>query len=434
MFFLLFLCYLIVFVLGLNSFRTRLNPVTASTVGFVACMCVCFANYSKWKMDDFHLNTFLILFFGSIGFAVGCLLVHLKYRKVHFAVDNYYRTFEVKNRYLFFYLIFVVAILLSSFKYLIDVTGADNISQAAFINYHAHFFEDDNTQYQLPLVLRLLKSNVMYLNYYFMFILANKLVYKEPIKRYYVILLICIVSSFAGLTSGSRGSLFEPIIYFYIVYSFLKNKKDGFKVGKKYNINNIVKLVVGGGFFIFLFVQAGSLFGRDTSEDDIQGYIYAYVGAQPKNLDLFMNEYHKPNTLPGSCTFGNLFSLFTNTKPLYELHSMRYVNGFGLGNVYTGYANYYYDFGVIGTIILLFFLGVFFQYLYIKSMRSDGLQKDYFLFSIFLYAYFMQGLILNFFGERVCLLFSPLTLKCIVVIYLFDYFVSHYTKYHITRY
>lgn len=426
MFILLFIIYLIIFILGLNLFKTRLNPITAFTGGFLACIFFCLANYSKWEMESFHFNTFCIMCFGGITFVLGCLWVQLKFRwRMQPNTDNLYRVFEVKNIYILIYLVYVIVIIWYSFNYLINVTGADNISQAAFINYHSGFVEGDNSQFQLPLLPRLLKSIVVYLNYYFLFILANKLVHKEPLKNELLLIAICFVSSFAGLTSGSRGSLFEPLLYFLCVYVCLKCKNS-----KRKNHIKLKKLLLGLFgvlFFLYLFFMSGSLFGRDTGDEDIIDYMSAYVGAQPKNLDLFMNEYHKPNMHPGAYTFSGIFSNFIEIKPVYEMSMPRWVNGYSLGNVYTGFSTYFYDFGVVGTIIFLFFIGIFFQVLYVKSLRSTGLRKRYFIFSIFFYAYFLQGLILNFFGERVCRLFSPLTLKCIIVIYIFDVVIRHIT-------
>lgn len=427
MFILLFLIYLIVFFVGLNIFRTRLNPITAFTVGFVGSMCVCLANYDKWGIDSFHINTFCILFFGCVGFLLGCFWVQNKYGKGDMGVDNSYRAFEINKIYLWGYLLFVIAIVIYSFKYLIDVTGADDLSQAAFINYHSGFVEGDSSQYQLPLIPRLLKSSVLYLNFYFLFILANKMVHKEPLMKNLDLLAICAVSSLGGITTGSRGSLFEPILYFFCVYLCLRNREGNHK-GNKRNIRKLLYVVLGGLGALFLFFKAGTLFGRETTDSDFMDYMSGYVGAQPKNLDLFMNEYHKPNPLPGSYTFSTLLSSFVEIKPVYEMSMPRWANGFSLGNVYSGFAVYYYDFGIVGTFFFLFFLGIFFQFLYVWSLKGKGLQKRYFLFKIFLYAYFLQGLIFNFFGERVCRLISPLTLKCIIVVYVFDILVRRFTK------
>lgn len=420
-----------IFLLGLNIFKTRLNPVTGFTAGFVVCMCVCLLNYDKWDLDSFHFNTFCILCLGCVSFFLGCLWIYLISKRRHNVTDNSYRSFEVNKKYLIVYLIFAVCVLFYSFKYLIEVTGAENISQAALINYHAHFVEEDNSQYQLPLVPRLLKSNISYLNYYFMFILANKIVHNEPFRKIWILLSICIVSSFSGLNSGSRGSLFEPILYFFIVYICLRAKTKGFD--KKLDFKKILLSFGVGILFLFLFIQAGSLFGRDTEDADIAEYIYAYVGAQPKNLDLFINETHQPNQYPGAYTFGAIYSNFVKIESLNELHIMRFIKGSSLGNVYSGFANYFYDFGVTGTIVFLFFLGIFFQSLYNLTIKRGGLRKKYFEFCIFIYAYFLQGLILNFFGERVCILFSPLFLKCIIVIYIFDFFVRRTTKCYIAN-
>lgn len=97
MFILLFFVYLVVFILGLNVFRTRLNPITAFTVGFVASMCVCLSNYDKWDMDRFHFNTFCLMCFGCLSFVLGCFWVQLVYGKRHVIIDSSYCVFKVKK-------------------------------------------------------------------------------------------------------------------------------------------------------------------------------------------------------------------------------------------------------------------------------------------------------------------------------------------------
>lgn len=427
MFILLFFVYLIVFILGLNVFRTRLNPITAFTVGFVASMCVCLANYDKWDMDRFHFNTFCLMCFGCLSFVLGCFWVQLVYGKRHVIIDSSYCVFKLKKIFLLAYLLFVIVIVLYSFRYLINATGADDITQAAFINYHSEFVEGDNSQYQLPFVPRILKSIVIYLNFYFLFIIANKLVNKEPIRDVLLLIVICVVSSMGNLTTGSRGSIFEPVLYFIILCICLKNRKKNNKK-KKLNIKRLFFIVFISTLVLFLFYKSGSLTGRDTSDSDFFEYMHSYVGAQPKNLDLFVNEYHKPNNFPGAYTFEYIFSSFIDVKPVFEMSMKRQVNGHSLGNVYSGFSTYYYDFGIVGSIIFCFLLGVFFQFLYVGSLKTAKLNKRYFLFRLFFYAYFLQGLILNFFGERVCRLFSPLTLKCIIVIFVFDYLIRRFTK------
>ena len=424
--------YFLVFIYGIKGFRCILNPITLFAIGLLLSMIVCIANYNEWDLKSFHLNTFSILLFSAISFVIGCLFIHYRYKRIKGTKDLSYLNFSLSKKWLIVYLIFSSAVVLYSFKYLIGTTGATNISEAAYINYRSNFVEGDSSLYMLPMIPRLLKSTVFYLNFYFCFILANKLANGEPLKNTILLILICIVSTLGGLTTGSRGSVFETVIYFIILYVFFKSRMNGFR--NKINLKQLLKASILCLLFLFLFFKSGTLVGRDTSEnDDILSYLSAYVGAQPKNLDLFMNESHFVHNIPGSHTFKYIYSIFVPIEPVYELSMFRFVNEYPLGNVYTGFANYYLDFGILGTIVFCFFLGAFFQYLFECSIKKTDLKKQYFSFKVFLYAYFAVGLLLNFFGERIGNLVSPNTLKCIVTIFVFDFIVRKFTKKSITN-
>ena len=89
-----------------------------------------------------------------------------------------------------------------------------------------------------------------------------------------------------------------------------------------------------------------------------------------------------------------------------------------LGNVYTCFQNYYIDFGIIGTFIIVSIIAIAIQYLFIKVNNSTVLNYSFFDFKLFLYAFVGRKLALSFFSESAISMINMGSIKMCIEIFL----------------
>ena len=132
-------------------------------------------------------------------------------------------------------------------------------------------------------------------------------------------------------------------------------------------------------------------------------YLAIYCGAEIKNLDTFLQEYDlNYYTNRNNMTFRTFiiwFSQKTDNPVTYKYDlPFRYVDGNNLGNVYTTFSSYIYDYGYKGMIILIMIMATIIEIIYEKSKRS--ILKDKPNIMILIYGYMFSSIILAFYSNK----------------------------------
>ena len=417
-----YLLLIILLALCIISFFINKKDIVAPafifSIGFViqAIFVVIYAK--KWEMG-LHLNTFFVITLGIAEFVIISYIVNLVFNfirknknKIEEKEQNkFLENIENKVEYLkinmtleILYLIFMLII---SGVYLYFVVKSVNGSFENILTIFEAMSKYDNLlkfsdeTIALPFLIKNLHELVIASGYWFVYVAINNFLSNKKINI--VEILIIIVSIVSSMLNGSRTIafmiMFAAIIMFIILLQKKKNKKNVITVKLVRNI------VILGCIFVVIFYFSAQAWGRVSKEDKMY-YFAIYCGAQVKNLDIYFQEkdYVKNNEIWGSQTFFSLvqtlgqkigFKDFKN----YRLDlPFREVNGLNLGNVYTTFYPYIYDFGYIGEFILVLIMAVISQVVY-EFVKNTKLNKNPKL-SILIYSNIVNCLILSFFSNK----------------------------------
>lgn len=127
---------------------------------------------------------------------------------------------------------------------------------------------------------------------------------------------------------------------------------------------------------ILLFYLIGRT-QNDLSLDNVMSSLFVYAGAPIFNLDIYLqNPWKQTHGLFGELTFIKLINWigikFDISSFIYELDLpfLSYQN-YALGNVYTTFYAFYYDFQFLGVVFLTLFMAIFSIWLYNKVRNED---------------------------------------------------------------
>lgn len=242
------------------------------------------------------------------------------------------------------------------------------------------------------------------ISYIWIYIISNNWICK--CKKYIVPMLISVILGVAnGIILGARGEALQLIVAFVVIYFFLRRKYNGWKTDIKLKQLFLMSLVI---FILAIsFKSFGNLLGRESvvkySVSAIDE-LAKYFGAEIKNLDIYLEKpfNHGMSSIPGSQTFGNILS-WIGTKLNFDWDISRElpfqkVNGISLGNVYTVFYAYIYDFGYFGMIVLNFIMAVSSQLFYEYSIVEK--KNEVISFRIIVCSYILFLTVFSFFGER----------------------------------
>ena len=215
---------------------------------------------------------------------------------------------------------------------------------------------------------------------------------------WYLMRLIPIVCFlFCSLISGSRNPLLQVVLGSAVtVYIFMRAKN---KFERKFKLKSAFKFIVIGIIVLVIFVQLKDLLGRTTQYNFLE-YIAEYIAAPIKNFDVFISkDLRNDSALWGRETFVSIWKFIGSLTGKTELINLpmnkefNFLNGMSLGNVYTSFREYYYDFGLAGIIILTTIHSFIFTSLYARLRKTSlNVFKTAINKKLLIYAFITQAL------------------------------------------
>ena len=148
------------------------------------------------------------------------------------------------------------------------------------------------------------------------------------------------------------------------------------------------------------------MIGREESENTAYQVAGVYCGEQIQNLDDYINGNQIiSSTVWGEYSFRDFYDKFENIgfielkNDARDLLIFNSSNGYGLGNVYSAFQNYYVDFGIEGTFLLCFLIGWFMQWLYLIIRKTNDFTSGIISLKTYLYAIIISSMFMSFFSE-----------------------------------
>ena len=306
-------------------------------------------------------------------------------------------------------------------KNVISTVGLSSFGKMMFAYrtaYNAGDIEQPGLLGQLVLLTTLLA-------YVFCYAFSYNIVYHGNIRHNYLNLIPIFILCISGLLDGARGKLVNIVLScVFFTYYFYQRKTNK----KKSNNSKIArKMILFGIVGMFIFIQLGSLLGRNKYNFGPMFEICEYAGAETILFDKYVNGDFLANTsgLWGQSTFENIYNYlqehFKLSIPDYNIYQYGMSNNIPLGNVYTALLPWYHDFGFLGVIIFSSLLGMTFSFVYRKM--GNIRKKNVASYCILMYGYFINCLFLFLFNDRFFSRVGPQLLRVFVYFWILKYFI-----------
>lgn len=217
---------------------------------------------------------------------------------------------------------------------------------------------------------------------------------KKDKKRNFILFLSSVASLPLPIMSSSRFTDVSIILFSLVLYIHFEYYHNG-KLGKSFFITSFILVLV---FYAFQYL--GTIIGRGQYNQ--LSFVYYYGGG----ISLFDNYIRNPFILnsnaPGYQTFANVYNFLKKIGVLdfsyNRSYPYGYVNGIGIGNVYSCLLSYFYDFGYEGVMIMSSIFGAIFGYMFekVKSIKLSGIKV-----SVICYFYITYTLVFSPYSENI---------------------------------
>ena len=406
----IYLLFIVLAIMLIILFKINKYDITSPAIvfifGFVFQAAWAMAYAEKWELG-LHLNTFLTITLGTLEFAVVCLLIKYIFSKkkkkeepAHLDIIKIANWKEIIylvciSGFTVLYLYLVVKAVDGSFNSLSSISDAI----AKFDKYSK--FTDSFEVVRMPFLVSNIRTAIIASGYWFGYVILNNFIVNKKVKVLEVI--IYIVTMILSVLSGSRTPAFMMIVALIAYFVILKAKNNNYKTNIDFKV--IRNIAIIGVVFVATFVSFGNLLGRNVQTKPVD-YLAIYIGAEVKNLDLFLqekdtyakNEIFASQTLkPLVETYGKKIG-FKGYKEYRLDLPFRSVKGNNLGNVYTTFYPYVYDFGYLGVAIFVFIMAAISQVVYEFIRRTN--MKLTPQISILMYGIIFGCLLLSFFSNK----------------------------------
>lgn len=394
--------------------KDMMQPAVIFCAVYILSIICVIMNIGKWNII-FRTNTFLVLALGGLEFVLICFGIHKIYAKKKEKVSNTEtqtatvieketeKSPEIKK-----YMVVLVCL------YNVIVLGLliyNVLSIAHQFGEYLNFTQaltlfKNNTSYEInaeiPHYMNLLGKPVIIFAYIFLYTFLKNIIRKEGkihqkiIKNWYYLIPV-FTYIFYEFTASNRLTILSLVLGGFTMALILWNQKNNWS--KAVRLRSIGRMVLCAICGLILFYFSASIIGRVNSRGPID-YITLYCGGSIECLNRFMQDPPEESNIVGKETFyyliRNLDSYgIIELEEKYPIH-LEFRNSYGnmIGNVYTAYRRWIYDFGIIGMIILQAIMAIFYQLFYetIKKRSKQG--KEINLLTI-LYAYMIYPIFLH---------------------------------------
>lgn len=391
---LLFICY------ECNE-KDVLCPSFLFTLSFIFSVFWACLFARQWELG-LHANTFLVIGLGVFEFIAVCLLVHYCFSKVYKhpgkKQNEFFLRIKIPVWVELLYLGFVVFICVWEIKEIVTWANMpfSSFSEAGRMIDNLKFQSFDKFAFSGKLAfLRLFMTAGAY---WFGYMLMNEIL---NLKKYDVIkIVIILLSIWSATLTGSRSSAMYILIGLFYTLLFLVQKK---KSTNQFLTRKMLFVIIAATIVVLgSFRAIGLLMHRTINQNTLQ-YLALYAGAEIKNLDSFLQEPRPYSSIWGSQTFIFLIRSFGRRLGIENAYyaldlPYRRINGFNLGNVYTVFYPFIYDFGYIGLFLLTAMMAAVSQSTYEISRNSRN--PDVSVVFTIIYATIVSTLLLAFFSNK----------------------------------
>lgn len=391
----------IVFISSILSYsffnKDLFSPTVMICISFMISIVLLFFNVERWSINLGIETIGCILVVIITSFVVEGYVKKLALRKINL-VNKSEKKFLKINGYMYIVLlgfsILEIALFWNEVVRISELARNMGYNGDILFNYRqitAHSTNLSAAEMMSPIIVQGSKI-VMAFSYISIYIFINNVfVNRGRIKdniRYIIPFILYFVLT---IMNASRITLISFFVSCIVMFYILLNKRDRWKVN--YSVKFIKIGIISFIIVIVGFVSLSYTVGRHTNNTFFET-VSVYLGAPILLFDLYLKSPKISNMYFGQETFVNLYKSLhklniIDSYPSFQTE-FRYINGYNLGNVYTGMRRPIQDFGYIGLILVIaIFVGIY-SYIYYKKIRGSkarpGKEIDVFIYSYFYYS------------------------------------------------
>lgn len=388
-------------------------PPVVLVAGYMFSIICASVNVERWSID-LHFNTFGVLVYGTMLFVVvGYIVKKYVQRKYTNNVSSVEKLdpINVNGKYLYLFIVFqvlVMSVWVWNIYSITDTLGTFNSFSERMVAFRRWSSYDTGwmSSYTYGFINQF-NQIVVISPYLFLYIIIKN--YFAQTQKYNITLSISILLSVIQiLLNGGRFGLIilflNSLLYYFVFYQKVHGHK--YEVNRKMLCIGFILLLLGLMLFFYLKSIVGR--GNDNMEiGDIIPYITMYVGGPIQLLDIFLQNPLESSEILGKETF---YTLNIQLQRLGVIDIEPYIKhlefrtastGVFLGNIYTAYRSYLYDFGIAGLTILPVIFSAIANFLYYKiiySYKKYDINYWLLLYSLFFYTIFCDFVRCSFFA------------------------------------
>lgn len=276
--------------------------------------------------------------------------------------------------------------------------------------------------FQLSTPLNLGISFTRAISYTSLFLLLTSIINRTSNWKWYVIPIACLFVNLV-LSTGRGGFINFVAVVIFDIYIICKIKgiKDINKKITRY-------AVVGFSVFMVIFLALGTLTGKDEVLS-VWDQISIYIGSSVLCFDYLLGHGGLDSSFFGMHTFKGFYGLLGRFTPgISSLgnHSEKVLWSNYSSNVYSAFGAYYADFGVIGSILFLVFVGYIFGKVWTKYINLRKVS----ILAVVYGRFFGYALCMFSIAERLCSEFLALNVFVEILMYymIFKYCLKYSYK------
>lgn len=376
-----------------------ITPSVLFCLGFSLCAVFAISNAASWRYEASETVLFTVVF-GVALFLFVSWVVHLVMSKRHGGIGgNHEWVVPVNRSVLLAFLVLQLIVFVWTLRAISQMYPAGNPLTSISLYDQANKFSVEGAE-AFPFPLGPLRGLCTSIGYYICYLLGQSFGLGQDGKEKPLLVLNLTASMLVSFESGGRTTAVSFVIYCFIAFLMVKRQWRATRT----TISFKTFLVV---FAVFVFVIATfqtmlGLMGR-SSGTNYWDYICMYIGAEIPNFDYYLAGSHSPADIFGCMTFYTSIKwIGTHLGIPYFVYQLdlpfRYMNGIIMGNVYTTFYAFVYDFGWWGIPTLTAIMAFVSQWVYERAIRFDS--GSHSCIWVILYALAANTLIMSFFSNK----------------------------------
>lgn len=400
---------IILLMLLLLCFTTSLNILLTPQLIFIASFIpglVYLIGYVKVWEVNLSFTTMLVMILGTSLFVITSIVVNAIFNngKIYLHgipcclryYENAYIRINVDKWKIYCCICIQILTLLLLFRYLKSLSNT-GLGAAIYLYRYANTFTEN--KFRLPSIVANLRILSMSMVYFWSYILAKNILYKEENEDKVLYIISIVLGMIISMLLGSRTEMVYMIMAFGVQYYFLWGEKYVWTRNMK--LKTLFWVVTLAIALLGSFQKLGDFLGRNSTSE-FWYYIAKYLSAEVKNLDIFIREGNYGADLYQCQTLINLINWISGKFGFpdwsHELDiPFRYINGKGLGNVCTIFYAFYYDAGIAGVVLFSILMAVIAQVIYQKVLYPSDRGIKLYLIS---YSFILPTLAFSFFSNK----------------------------------